>query len=137
MALELEQGNVYHQKFDPAFKQEFVWDATKGMQVTAYYWAHAPYTLTRADVDWAGYDYAALAGNYRNDELKVNYQVIHLGQGRYVIKAGKNQLQGELYGRDKLLVQGNNILFRRSVAGRVEGLLVSDDRVKNLWFGRK
>ncbi|MBC6995127.1 serine hydrolase domain-containing protein [Neolewinella lacunae] len=136
VVLELEAGNVYHQKFDPAFKQEFTWDAAQGMQVTAYYRAHAPYTLTRADVDWAGYDYEELAGRYHNDELKVSYQISHLGQGRYALKAGKNQREGDLYGRDRLLVQGYNIRFSRNAAGEVVGLLVSDDRVRNLWFAK-
>lgn len=135
--LELEKGNIYRQKFDPAFKQEFTWDEEKGMQVTAYYWAHAPYSLTRSNVNWNGYDFTALEGDFYNDELDVSFEVTHLADQRYEIRSGKKKMRGELYAQDKLLAGGNNISISRDAGGKVVALLVNDDRVRNLRFVRK
>lgn len=136
--LVLEAGNVYHQKFDPAFKQAFTWDEEKGMQVTAYYWAHSPYTLTRSKVDWQGYDFTGLEGKFYNDEVKVSFKVTYTEGQRYRIKSGKDEMRGKLYKRDRMLADGgNNITISRDAEGRVAALLVSDDRTRDLRFVRK
>ncbi|WP_020567786.1 serine hydrolase domain-containing protein [Neolewinella persica] len=136
--LELEEGNIYRQKFDPAFKQEFTWDEEKGMQVTAYYWAHAPYSLTRSNVDWKGYDFAGLKGEFYNDELDVSFDVSYAEGQQYQIKSGKENIKGEMYKRDQILAGGgNNIKVVRDASGQVTTLLVSDERTKNLRFVRK
>ncbi|MFK8163584.1 MAG: serine hydrolase domain-containing protein [Lewinella sp.] len=136
--LELEAGNVYHQKFDPDFKQEFVWDEEKGMQVTAYYWAHGPYSLTRSNVDWKGYDFLGLEGEFYNDELGVSFDVSYAEGQRYHIKSGKEKLKGNMYKQDRLLADGeNNIKVTRDESGKVTELLVSNYRTKDLRFVRK
>jgi len=136
--LELEKGNIYRQKFDPAFKQEFAWDEEKGMQVTAYYWAHAPYSLTRSNVDWKDYDFKGLEGEFYNDELDVSFDVTYTKGQRYQIKSGKDKMKGDMYKRDQLLAGGgNNIKVSRDASGKVTALLVSDDRTKGLRFVRK
>lgn len=135
--LELEKGNIYRQKFDPDFKQEFTWDEEKGMQVTAYYWAHAPYSLTRSNVDWSAYDFTALEGTYYNDELDLTYEVIYAEDHQYQFKTMGKKRRGEMYGGDKLLMNGNNIFVKRNDAGKIVALLLNDDRVRNLCFVRK
>ncbi len=136
--LELEAGNIYHQKFDPAFKQEFTWDEEKGMQVTAYYWAHAPYTLTRSRVDWDGYDFAGVAGEYYNDEIDVSVNVSYAEDQRYRITSDKKKMNGKLYKRDRMVVGGGRTVeVCRDPAGQVTALLLNDGRTRNLRFTRK
>lgn len=136
--LALEAGNVYHEKFDPAFKQEFTRDEDGAMQVTAYYWAHAPYTLTRSEVDWLGYDFAGVAGSFHNDELDVTFQVSYSGEQRYEIKSGKKKMKAELYRPDRLLASGRkNVGVVRDVGGKVTELLVNDGRTRRLRFVRR
>jgi hypothetical protein len=108
------------------------------MQVTAYYWAHAPYSLTRSNVDWKDYDFVGLEGEFYNDELGVSFNVSYAEGQRYQIKSGKDKMKGDMYKQDRLLVDGgNNIKVSRDESGKVTELLISNYRTKDLRFVRK
>ncbi len=55
--LEREADNIFHQKFDPAFKQEFTTNSKGEKQITAYYINHSPYSLTKVNQILKGYDF--------------------------------------------------------------------------------
>lgn len=84
--LEREADNIFRQKFDPAFKQEFTRNPHGQLQVTAYYVNHSPYTLTKTSKIESGFDFKSLNGDYLNSETNtilsikylegMNYQVI-------------------------------------------------------------
>jgi CubicO group peptidase (beta-lactamase class C family) len=131
--LELERGNVYHEIADPAFKQEFTRNERGELQVTAYYWAHAPYTLAKSNVDLMGYDYRAMNGSFQNDETGLAFSVKYQQEGRYQIVIGGKKMKGNLLGPDELLVDNYKLRAVRSEDGAVAELRLHDgNRIMNL-----
>ena len=103
--LEREADNILHQTYDPDFKQEFNRNEKGEMTVTAYYTSHSPYTLTKSNSDWTGYNYQALNGKFINSETNVAIKIKFVGDKSYNIKAGSQRsTKGLLISPTKLLV---------------------------------
>lgn len=135
--LECESGPVFHEIADPAFQQYFDRDLLGRLRVTAYYPTHAPYTLTRLDLDWTGYEEAALGGSYRNAELGIELTLAPQGERRYAIDWSGRQRAGEWFTPDLLLVDGGYRLSPvRDATGRVTGLRLATERSRGIEFVR-
>ena len=134
--LEREAGNIYHQTYDPDFKQEFKRNEKGEMTVTAYYTSHAPYTLTRLAADWTGYDYQALNGKYFNSETNVTIAIRFSDNKNYNITIGsQNSTKGLLISPAKMLVDFYVIEPEKN--GPVPNtLFLSSDRIKQVKFVR-
>ncbi|MTB50669.1 serine hydrolase [Lewinella sp. W8] len=131
--IELERGNVYHEIADPAFKQEFTRNERGELQVTAYYWSHAPYTLTRSEIDLTDYDFRAMNGSFQNEETGLAFSVQHQAEGKYQIHLGGEKLKGRLLGPDELLVQNYKLRAVRAADGSITELRLGDgNRIMNL-----
>lgn len=135
--LERESVNVFHQWNDPAFKQEFTYNAKGELQVTAYYTTHAPYTLTRASADWSGYDYTALNGTYTNDETEVSFEIRHRASFQYEIRMRDETAVATLLTPHKLLFRNYGVEILTDSRGQVTHLLLSGDRIQAVRFTRK
>jgi CubicO group peptidase (beta-lactamase class C family) len=134
--LEREAGNIYHQTYDPDFKQEFKRTEKGEMTVTAYYTSHAPYTLTRPAVDWTGYDYQALNGKYFNTETEVTIEISFADNKNYDITIGsQDSTKGLLISPAKMLVDFYVIEPEKN--GSIPNtLFLSSDRIKQVKFVR-
>lgn len=134
--LEREAGNIYHQTYDPDFKQEFKRNEKGEMTVTAYYTSHAPYTLTRPALDWTGYDYQALNGKYFNTETDVTIEIRFACNKNYDITIGsKDSTKGLLISPAKMLVDFYVIEPEKN--GSIPNtLFLSSDRIKQVKFVR-
>ncbi len=131
--LERESNNVFMQKYDPAFKQEFNMNEKGEMTVTAYYTSHAPYTLTRPDSDWGNFQPKSINGTYVNDETGVELVMEHQEGTTYsIIKEGK-QAYGKLVTPDLLLFNGYTIRFNPENLNNLE---LDGDRIKKIKFER-
>ncbi len=134
--LEREGENIFHQKSDPAFKQEFNTNSKGEMEVTAYYTTHDPYTLTRANYDWSGMNYEALNGKYLNVETNVLLDIKHVTNKHYeVIIGSKDSSNGLLIAPNKMLVNQYSISFEKNKSG-VATLLLNGNRIKQIQFNR-
>ena len=134
--LEREADNIFHQKYDPAFKQEFTVNDMGEMVVTAYYTTHAPYSLTRANVDWADYDFTLLEGVYLNRETGVTFNIEHEADKRYrVTRSGSQASTGQLVAPHKLLVD-NYVIEAAEPTVKPMSIRVSYERVRDLEFVR-
>lgn len=132
--LEREADNVFHQKNDPAFKQEFVKNAKGEMEVTAYYTTHAPYTLVRATANWNGFNYTALNGTYRNNETNTLLEITATSGKNYaVVLAGKDSSNAVLVTPAKLLMNNYSINLVKTGTGNIE-LHLNSDRIKLVKF---
>lgn len=135
--LERESVNVFHQWNDPAFKQEFTYNAKGELQVTAYYTTHAPYTLTRASADWSGFDYTVLNGTYTNDETGVSFKIRHRASFQYEIRMRDETAVATLLTPHKLLFRNYGVEILTDSRGQVTHLLLSGDRIQAVRFTRK
>lgn len=131
--LEREADNILHQTYDPDFKQEFKRNDKGEMTVTAYYTSHSPYTLTKPNSNWTGYNYEALNGKFVNSETNVTIKIKFVGDKNYDIKAGSQRsTKGLLISPTKLLV--DNYVLDIDNASAPKFLLLSADRIENVKF---
>lgn len=130
-----EADNVFNQKFDKDFKQEFIKNESGEMEVTAYYVSHSPYTLTRKKSDWENYDYQALNGKYNNSETDVNIEISHLSNKDYKVLIGDQENSGLLIAPTKLMV--NNYVFEfDNETKNIKSLSLNSDRIRGVNFER-
>jgi len=130
-----ESDNVFNQKFDKDFKQEFIQNDSGEMEVTAYYVSHSPYTLTRKKSDWENYDYQALNGKYNNLETDVNIEISHLTNKDYKVLIGEQENSGLLIAPTKLMVN-NYVLEFEKESKNVKTLSLNSDRIRGVNFER-
>jgi hypothetical protein len=127
--------NVFNQKFDSDFKQEFIQNESDEMEVTAYYINHSPYTLTRKKSDWKGYNYQTLNGKYNNLETNVNIEISHLSNKDYKVLIGDQENSGLLIAPTKLMV--NNYVFEfDNESKNIKSLSLNADRIRGVSFDR-
>lgn len=135
--LELEEGNIYHQKFDPAFKQVFTYDEQGNLAVSAYYTSHAPYTLKKIKADWSEFDPALVEGEFYSPELDRSYKLEYTGAKNYKIKTKNGKLEGRLLSPDLLYVGSYTAALQRDGKGKVQALSISGDRLRDLVYKRQ
>lgn len=129
-----EATNIFHQKYDPAFKQEFTRNKNGSLQVTAYYTSHAPYSLTKQSADFTGFDYTSFDGNYLNSETSVEIDVLYLTENRYRLIFGKSDTAtGILITPAKLLVKNYSISIPPKQKA-IDSFLLNGDRIKKIKF---
>lgn len=113
VALEREANNIFHQKYDPAFKQVFEIDSKGQMTVTAYYVNHAPYSLQKLKNDWTGFNFNRLNGIYKNEETNTTISIQYSDANTYRIQFNeRNSVNGILISPKKLLANGYSIDIR-------------------------
>jgi len=130
-----EADNVFNQKFDKDFKQEFIKNESGEMEVTAYYVSHSPYTLTRKKSDWENYDYQALNGKYNNLETDVNIEISHLTNKDYKVLIGEQENSGLLISPTKLMVNNYVFEFHKETKNK-KTLSLNSDRIRGVNFER-
>ncbi|MFN3852701.1 MAG: serine hydrolase domain-containing protein [Spirosomataceae bacterium] len=128
--LKREADNIFYQSNDRDFKQEFTKNTSGQMQVTVYYPTHAPYTLTRIDADWQGFDFGSLNGVFLNQETGVKMSIEHQKDKTYKVMLGNETSTGLLLSPTKLLVDNYNI----KIQSQKKELLLNGDRIKNVRF---
>jgi len=128
-----EADNIFHQKFDKDFKQEFIENGKGEMEVTAYYINHSPITLTRKKSDWKEYDYQALNGKYHNSETEVTIEISHLSNRDYAVLIGDQENVGLLITPSKLML--NNYVFEFTTK-TISSLSLNADRIIAVNFER-
>ncbi len=131
-----EAENIFHQKYDPAFKQEFTKNNNDEMVVTAYYTSHSPYSLIRFVNDWKNYDYKSLNGNYSNQETKVDINIQHKSDKNYSVVSNGQEYNGVLVSPSKLLVN-NYVIEFETINNKISSVLLNSDRIRNVLFERK
>ena len=130
-----EGDNVFQQKYDPAFKQEFTKNKNGEMVVTAYYTTHAPYSLIKANSDWTDYNYKALNGTYKNSETGVEWKLLFDKGKNYNVYIDEKVTAGVLVTPNKLLVNNYTVTFDIK-NGQITSFLLSADRIRNVRFDR-
>jgi Beta-lactamase len=135
--LEREADNVFHQKYDPAFKQEFTKNSKGEMQITAYYINHSPYTLTKATADWRGFDFNSLNGKFLNSETNTLLEISYKNDQTYEVKtANQDSSKGILITSAKLLVDNYSINFDKTDSN-IQHLYLNGERIKRVRFVRQ
>lgn len=131
-----EADNIFQQKYDPAFKQEFTQNDKGEMVVTAYYTSHAPYSLTRTKADWNNYDYKKINGTFENDETNVELTIKHDTDKNYKVILNGQENNGILVTPNKLLAN-NYVIEFTSEKNDISTFILNSDRVKKVEFKRK
>ena len=130
--LEREADNIFHQKFDPAFKQEFTTNSKGEKQITAYYINHSPYSLTKVNQVLKGYDFKSINGDYVNSETNTILSLIYIDGMSYKIKLGKSyKTIGMLVSYTKMLVDSYSLELRNGE------LFLNGERMKEVKYVRK
>lgn len=130
--LEREAANIFHQKYDPNFKQEFKKNAKGEMQVTAYYINHAPYSLTKTGSIGDEYDFKKINASYFNSETNTELSIKHLDGIHYEITfPSDKKRQALLVSPTKLLVGSYTLAFLN------EDILLNGERIKQIKYKRK
>ena len=127
--LEREANNIFRQKFDPEFKQEFTKNTEGKMQVKVYYPTHAPYSLTKVRLPEKSFNYKSLEGDYFNEETSTSVSVKHLTGANYKISFRANyHTTGLLVSENKMLVDFYNLEFAD------DSFLLNGERIKRVKF---
>lgn len=135
--LEREADNIYHQKNDPAFRQEFTMNANGDLQVTAYYINHSPYTLTKQDANFSSFDFQSLNGRYENRETGTIIEISYTAGKSYKIKIGSGEVRtGLLVTPEKILINNYSINFKPTNQA-IDSLYLNRERIKQVKFVRK
>jgi CubicO group peptidase (beta-lactamase class C family) len=134
--LEREADNIFHQTYDPDFKQEFKRNEKGEMTVTVYYISHSPYTLTKAISNWADYNYQALNGRFTNTETNVFMDIKFAGGKSYEVKIGGQDISKGLLISPKRLLVDNYVLDIENIAMPPKTILLSADRIQRVKFVR-
>jgi hypothetical protein len=130
--LEREADNIFHQKFYPAFKQEFTTNSKGEKQITAYYINHSPYSLTKVNQVLKGYDFKSINGDYVNSETNTILSLIYIDGMSYRIKLGKSyKTIGMLVSYTKMLVDSYSLEIRNGA------LFLNGERIKEVKYVRK
>lgn len=130
--LEREADNIFHQKFDPAFKQEFTTNSKGEKQITAYYINHSPYSLIKVNQILVGYDFKSINGDYVNSETNTILSLQHIDGMSYKIKLGKSyKTKGLLVSNTKMLVDSYSLELRNGA------LFLNGERMKEVKYIRK
>lgn len=130
--LEREAANIFHQKFDTAFKQEFTTHINGKTQVTAYYTNHAPYSLTKVDEIEKDVDFNSINGNYLNSETNTSITIKHLDAKNYEITLQNDyKAVGLLVATYKMIVDFYTIEFTNG------GLFLNGDRIKQVLYTKQ
>ena len=130
--LEREADNIFHQKYDPDFKQEFTTNPAGQMQVTAYYVNHAPYSLTKVENIKDTFDFNSLSGEYFNPETNTTIALnFKEGVDYEVVFRGDYQTTGILISENKLLVD----FYSLTLDG--DNLILNGERIKQVKFLKK
>lgn len=110
VALEREANNIFHQKYDPAFKQVFDIKPDGQKTVTAYYVNHSPYSLKKLQTDWAGFNFNSINGTYKNTETNTTILIQYAESNNYRIQFNQsNAVNGILISPNKFLANGYSI----------------------------
>lgn len=131
-----EADNIFHQKYDPAFKQEFKRNKQGEMVVTAYYTSHAPYSLERANFNWIKYNFQSLNGSFINKETGTELIIEYDSQRNYKVLINGQENSGVLVTPVKLLVSNYVIVFSND-DNPIRTITLNADRIQNVKFERK
>lgn len=130
--LEREAANIFHQKNDPAFKQEFQLNEKGEMEVTAYYTTHAPYTLTRPVVQWNGFDIRLWHGTFINKETGSIFQLAPTTNKIIEFKMGASSSWKAILATPQKLLAGNYTL--QMIVGDSTTIFLDGDRIRKIRF---
>ncbi|WP_337045295.1 serine hydrolase domain-containing protein [Emticicia sp. 17c] len=125
--LSREAPNIWHQTYDPDFKQEFKRNEKGQLQVTAYYTTHEPYTLTKTESNWVGFDSHTIVGKYRNDETAATLEIRPKQEKTYEVII-KESAEGLLISPDKMIVNGYVLEITNN------SIKLNGDRIKRVLF---
>ena len=130
--LERESDNIFYQKFDPDFKQEFTVNTNGERQVTAYYTSHAPYSLTKTKTVSNNFDFKSVEGEYFNSETDVKFSIRYLEGNNYEIQRGVDtKTKGLLISENKMLVDFYSLEFSGNE------LFLNGERIKKVRFRKE
>ena len=130
--LEREAANIFHQKNDPAFKQEFEINEKGEMQVTAYYTTHAPYTLTRPTANWDGFNVMQWNGAYLNQETDIVLNLKWIANKTYELKIGETNTYKATLVTPSMLLAGPYILRMENDGSTT--IYLDGERIRNVKF---
>lgn len=134
--LEREADNIFHQLYDPNFKQEFIRNEKGELTVTAYHTSHSPYTLIKQVSDWSEFSPLALNGRYYNNEIDVWMEIKFTLNKSYSVKVGtEDGSNGICLSPTKILVDGYVLEFDNAIEPK--NLYLSGGRVEKIKFTRK
>jgi hypothetical protein len=130
--LERESDNIFRQKFDPDFKQEFTTNPQDDLQVTAYYTNHAPYSLIKTKALGNNFEYKSLEGDYFNSETDVRFSIRYLEGNNYGVQRGVNsKSKGLLVSENKMLVDSYSLEFSGNE------MFLNGERIKKVRFRKE
>ncbi|KYP14768.1 serine hydrolase domain-containing protein [Flavihumibacter sp. CACIAM 22H1] len=129
--LEREAANIFHQKYDSAFKQAFTRNEQGQLQVTAYYTTHAPYTLVKTTPLTAPIDAKDYEGVYYNRETNTTLHIRQLEALNYELVRNNKKSTAILVTSTKMLAGAYRLEFLNGE------LLLSGDRIKRIRYIRQ
>ncbi len=132
--LEREGANIFRQKYDTAFRQEFIRKPNGDMEVTVYYTTHAPYSLVNTRYNGEKLDSISWEGSYTNPETGAQLVIIRQHDRRFKVKLANNEIDSALLLSATKLLAGNIVLTRSPGAGGGRDLFLSTGRIKKVRF---
>nr|MCU0322292.1 beta-lactamase family protein [Chitinophagaceae bacterium] len=130
--LEREANNIFHQKYDTLFKQEFNKNLKGELQVTGYYINHSPYSLTKVNNKMLLNEFSQRKGKYYNQETNTTIEITSADNKVFDVQIGSNQpTKALLISANKILVNNYSISFDST---STDVLYLNGERIKNIKY---
>lgn len=131
-----EEGNLYSMAENDRLKVSFHLEEEKPYMVV-YYPGSAPKVhhkvLPLEEVDTY---YTALNGQYNNTEVEVEIQIKYTADQKYSVAVDGEVIEGIMREKDVISFNSYEVKVRRDAQSKVVGLLVNDNRLRNVRFDR-
>lgn len=137
-AIQLRRGTsgAFREVTDTTFQLGFDFDAEGQLGVTAYHPTHPPYRLNRVFLP-AQADYATLPGSYRNVETNSSFEIEQPVNDKFPVTFGTKSLSGEIFAPDLLVFARYKLRPKRASNGDIKGLLLTNSRLRSVYFERE
>lgn len=134
VVLQRRDGNTWQQVGDSSFQLSFRRQADEQYTVTAHHPSHAPYTLSRVQANWSGFDASQLSGSFYNEELDLTLQLQPVQGREYRLLIGADTNRATLVSPRLLLGGGYAIELPANQPGT---LLLQGSRILGVQFRRR
>ncbi|GAB4517869.1 MAG: hypothetical protein Tsb004_28300 [Allomuricauda sp.] len=133
-----EKGNLYYYQNHKDLKMAFTEGPLGRPQFTIYLSSQPPNTYEKMEVvSVSENEIQSINGTFYNDETDTRITIAHDKDRSYTIEKNGRERKGELLYKDFLRMNSYQIKIHRDRNDEVDGLLVTNGRIKNVWFAKE
>lgn len=133
-----QEGNLFYYETNKDLKVAFTEGPSGQKQFKLYLFSQPPNTFKRIESSKLNVDYKnSLNGTFFNDETNTTIRISYEKGNTYTVEKNGEKREGELIYRDVLRMNSYVIKVHRNKKDAIEGLLINNGRIQNVWFTKE